>query len=38
VLDIKPWLGQAEQPKDVRCGWFAEVRDRDVVADDRFEG
>jgi tRNA-Thr(GGU) m(6)t(6)A37 methyltransferase TsaA len=38
VLDIKPWLGKFEQPKDARCGWFADAQDREVVADDRFEG
>jgi tRNA-Thr(GGU) m(6)t(6)A37 methyltransferase TsaA len=38
VLDIKPWLGEFEQPLDVRCGWFAAARERQVKADDRFEG
>jgi tRNA-Thr(GGU) m(6)t(6)A37 methyltransferase TsaA len=37
VLDIKPYLGEHEQPEDVRTGWFGEAAGRDVTADDRFE-
>lgn len=36
LLDIKPYFGEFDQPGDVRCGWLDAVREREVVADNRF--
>ncbi|MBD3856988.1 MAG: SAM-dependent methyltransferase [Acidobacteria bacterium] len=37
VLDIKPYVRDFDDRTDVCCGWLDEVRDRETVADDRFE-
>jgi len=36
VLDIKPYFGDFDRREDVRCGWLDAVREREVVADNRF--
>ena len=36
VLDIKPYFGEFDRREDVRCGWLEAVREREVVADNRF--
>jgi len=38
VLDIKPYVRDFDEQTEVRCGWLDDVRARDVVADERFEG
>ncbi|MFH1842292.1 MAG: tRNA (N6-threonylcarbamoyladenosine(37)-N6)-methyltransferase TrmO [bacterium] len=37
VLDIKPYVGEFDYNRHVRCGWFDESRQRRDVADDRFQ-
>ena len=36
LLDIKPYFGNFDRREDVRCGWLDAVREREVVADNRF--
>lgn len=36
LLDIKPYFGDFDRRDDVRCGWLDVVRERKVVADNRF--
>jgi len=38
VLDIKPYVRDFDDQTEVRCGWLDDVRGRETVADDRFEG
>ncbi len=37
VLDIKPYVREFDDLSEVRCGWLDDVKDRETVADDRFE-
>jgi len=37
VLDIKPYVGDFDKEIEVRCGWLDQVKDRETVADERFE-
>jgi tRNA-Thr(GGU) m(6)t(6)A37 methyltransferase TsaA len=37
LLDIKPWVDDFDQRRDVRCGWLDEARRRQARSDDRFE-
>jgi tRNA-Thr(GGU) m(6)t(6)A37 methyltransferase TsaA len=38
VLDIKPYVREFDDEPEVRCGWLDRVKQRDAVADRRFEG
>jgi len=37
VLDIKPYVGEFDEPVEVRIGWLEAARQREAVADDRFK-
>jgi tRNA-Thr(GGU) m(6)t(6)A37 methyltransferase TsaA len=37
VLDIKPYVCDFDKETEVRCGWLDKVKDRETVADERFE-
>ena len=37
LLDIKPYVPQYDNYPVRNCGWVDSVRDRKVIADDRFE-
>jgi tRNA-Thr(GGU) m(6)t(6)A37 methyltransferase TsaA len=38
LLDIKPWVGEFDEPVETRFGWLGEARKRQGVADARFAG
>jgi tRNA-Thr(GGU) m(6)t(6)A37 methyltransferase TsaA len=37
VLDIKPYVREFDGQTEIRCGWLDKVKDREAVADGRFE-
>jgi tRNA-Thr(GGU) m(6)t(6)A37 methyltransferase TsaA len=36
LLDIKPWVGEFDEPEQVRLGWLEAARERKRESDDRF--
>lgn len=38
LLDIKPYLGEFDEPTDTRFGWLENARERQRNSDDSFSG